>query len=264
MINEYFFFFFFKQKTAYEMLRSLVGSEMCIRDRYETARFLYDHLFNVLLLILLLNIVFGVVIDTFADMRNQTDALQDDKTVFCTVCSCPSARFENVGRGFDYHIKYEHNMWDYYALFAYLIKKNPLEFTGIESYLYTQITQKDPYSIFPVNKSLTLESTGYSNLYYELEEFDDPPEAPAISVADAKLNATVESLNRVLARLEKLAEDQMPYNAHHDAKENPDHDPMHPEHGDEQSPKPEDAAAPSEQPQPMIGRESGVSTASEF
>eukprot|EP00658_Telonema_sp_P-2_P042287 TRINITY_DN30343_c0_g1_i1.p1 TRINITY_DN30343_c0_g1~~TRINITY_DN30343_c0_g1_i1.p1 ORF type:complete len:413 (+),score=89.44 TRINITY_DN30343_c0_g1_i1:45-1283(+) len=28
-----FLFFFFKQKTAYEMLRSLVGSEMCIRDR---------------------------------------------------------------------------------------------------------------------------------------------------------------------------------------------------------------------------------------
>eukprot|EP00658_Telonema_sp_P-2_P018041 TRINITY_DN17058_c0_g1_i3.p1 TRINITY_DN17058_c0_g1~~TRINITY_DN17058_c0_g1_i3.p1 ORF type:complete len:761 (-),score=175.75 TRINITY_DN17058_c0_g1_i3:156-2438(-) len=30
-----FFFFFFKQKTAYEMLRSLVGSEMCIRDSYQ-------------------------------------------------------------------------------------------------------------------------------------------------------------------------------------------------------------------------------------
>ena len=26
---------FFKQKTVYEMLRSLVGSEMCIRDRWE-------------------------------------------------------------------------------------------------------------------------------------------------------------------------------------------------------------------------------------
>eukprot|EP00658_Telonema_sp_P-2_P084948 TRINITY_DN956_c0_g1_i10.p1 TRINITY_DN956_c0_g1~~TRINITY_DN956_c0_g1_i10.p1 ORF type:complete len:679 (+),score=155.06 TRINITY_DN956_c0_g1_i10:101-2137(+) len=32
----FFFFFFFKQKTAYEMLRSLVGSEMCIRDRCNT------------------------------------------------------------------------------------------------------------------------------------------------------------------------------------------------------------------------------------
>ena len=49
--------FFFKQKTAYEMLRSLVGSEMCIRDRYyrryaaleETAR-LQDRktMYNVL------------------------------------------------------------------------------------------------------------------------------------------------------------------------------------------------------------------------
>ena len=29
-----FLFFFFKQKTAYEMLRSLVGSEMCIRDSH--------------------------------------------------------------------------------------------------------------------------------------------------------------------------------------------------------------------------------------
>eukprot|EP00658_Telonema_sp_P-2_P082118 TRINITY_DN85_c0_g1_i9.p1 TRINITY_DN85_c0_g1~~TRINITY_DN85_c0_g1_i9.p1 ORF type:complete len:120 (+),score=40.06 TRINITY_DN85_c0_g1_i9:176-535(+) len=34
----FFFFFFFKQKTAYEMLRSLVGSEMCIRDRLYTLR----------------------------------------------------------------------------------------------------------------------------------------------------------------------------------------------------------------------------------
>eukprot|EP00658_Telonema_sp_P-2_P031172 TRINITY_DN2338_c0_g2_i6.p1 TRINITY_DN2338_c0_g2~~TRINITY_DN2338_c0_g2_i6.p1 ORF type:complete len:622 (-),score=134.75 TRINITY_DN2338_c0_g2_i6:671-2536(-) len=32
----FFFFFFFKQKTAYEMLRSLVGSEMCIRDSFTT------------------------------------------------------------------------------------------------------------------------------------------------------------------------------------------------------------------------------------
>ena len=31
------FIFFFKKKTAYEMLRSLVGSEMCIRDRSQSA-----------------------------------------------------------------------------------------------------------------------------------------------------------------------------------------------------------------------------------
>ena len=31
-------FFFFKQKTAYEILSGLVGSEMCIRDRTSSAR----------------------------------------------------------------------------------------------------------------------------------------------------------------------------------------------------------------------------------
>eukprot|EP00831_Metopus_contortus_P003114 TRINITY_DN11158_c0_g1_i5.p2 TRINITY_DN11158_c0_g1~~TRINITY_DN11158_c0_g1_i5.p2 ORF type:complete len:151 (-),score=35.73 TRINITY_DN11158_c0_g1_i5:157-609(-) len=35
------FFFFFKQKTAYEMQRGLVGSEMCIRDRY--MGYIIDH-----------------------------------------------------------------------------------------------------------------------------------------------------------------------------------------------------------------------------
>ena len=34
-------FFFFKQKTAYEMLRSLVGSEMCIRDSATTKGDIY-------------------------------------------------------------------------------------------------------------------------------------------------------------------------------------------------------------------------------
>ena len=32
-------FFFFKERTAYEVLRSLVGSEMCIRDRLRKAGF---------------------------------------------------------------------------------------------------------------------------------------------------------------------------------------------------------------------------------
>src|SRR5450756_2655259 len=34
----FFFFFFFKQKTAYEIMPSLVGSEMCIRDRSGSRR----------------------------------------------------------------------------------------------------------------------------------------------------------------------------------------------------------------------------------
>ena len=37
-LSNTFYFFFFKQKTAYEIRLSLVGSEMCIRDRPGAAR----------------------------------------------------------------------------------------------------------------------------------------------------------------------------------------------------------------------------------
>eukprot|EP00825_Cyclidium_porcatum_P045730 TRINITY_DN7031_c0_g1_i1.p1 TRINITY_DN7031_c0_g1~~TRINITY_DN7031_c0_g1_i1.p1 ORF type:complete len:151 (+),score=37.38 TRINITY_DN7031_c0_g1_i1:39-491(+) len=37
------FFFFFKQKTAYEIMPSLVGSEMCIRDRYSKLMYAYKN-----------------------------------------------------------------------------------------------------------------------------------------------------------------------------------------------------------------------------
>ena len=40
----YILVFFFKQKTAYEMLRSLVGSEMCIRDRFFASEIIADGL----------------------------------------------------------------------------------------------------------------------------------------------------------------------------------------------------------------------------
>ena len=39
--------FFFKQKTAYEMLKSLVGSEMCIRDRTHAAEASYNNHWGV-------------------------------------------------------------------------------------------------------------------------------------------------------------------------------------------------------------------------
>eukprot|EP00658_Telonema_sp_P-2_P012213 TRINITY_DN14652_c0_g1_i6.p1 TRINITY_DN14652_c0_g1~~TRINITY_DN14652_c0_g1_i6.p1 ORF type:complete len:116 (+),score=46.78 TRINITY_DN14652_c0_g1_i6:24-371(+) len=65
-----FFFFFFKQKTAYEMLRSLVGSEMCIRDRIMACDGIWDVMNN--------QEVGEFVVDAM-------DALADDVKAACEV-----------------------------------------------------------------------------------------------------------------------------------------------------------------------------------
>ena len=66
-------FFFFKQKTAYELLRSLVGSEMCIRDRVYTRE--SDQLFKSEALIKFLSGL-GKLKDDF-DIRYATPAAVD-------------------------------------------------------------------------------------------------------------------------------------------------------------------------------------------
>eukprot|EP00658_Telonema_sp_P-2_P044049 TRINITY_DN3191_c0_g1_i1.p1 TRINITY_DN3191_c0_g1~~TRINITY_DN3191_c0_g1_i1.p1 ORF type:complete len:255 (+),score=62.80 TRINITY_DN3191_c0_g1_i1:86-850(+) len=72
-----FFFFFFKQKTAYEMLRSLVGSEMCIRDSNSGGTFGSLHLATV-----------GSVCDntTVSSMHSDTqEADEDDEDIIFRV-----------------------------------------------------------------------------------------------------------------------------------------------------------------------------------
>lgn len=47
--------------------------------------------------------------------------------------------FDNKAVSFDEHIKSEHNMW-HYLYFIVLVKvKDPTEFTGPESYVYTMV-----------------------------------------------------------------------------------------------------------------------------
>jgi len=62
-------FFFFKQKTAYEIRLSLVGSEMCIRDSYRGERIMHpDYGFG------LLEQVFDPVDETaLGDFRSQIE-----------------------------------------------------------------------------------------------------------------------------------------------------------------------------------------------
>eukprot|EP00658_Telonema_sp_P-2_P011084 TRINITY_DN14218_c0_g1_i10.p2 TRINITY_DN14218_c0_g1~~TRINITY_DN14218_c0_g1_i10.p2 ORF type:complete len:151 (-),score=58.28 TRINITY_DN14218_c0_g1_i10:159-611(-) len=75
------FFFFFKQKTAYEMLRSLVGSEMCIRDRYQRrvrGKMTFGHAFVLTALL----VAIGSTVPITQDLSTQLDCSFGDTSVF--------------------------------------------------------------------------------------------------------------------------------------------------------------------------------------
>lgn len=129
---------------------------------HSVGRLAFDHLFNILLMILLLNILFGVIIDTFAELRTENEARREDMTNFCSICSQGRSYFDRqTTGGYEHHIKHEHNMFKYMFLIIYLRKKCPTEYTGIESYL-AACCKRDDTSWFPVNRSIALEKvTGH-------------------------------------------------------------------------------------------------------
>lgn len=61
------------------------------RPRYYV-RFFYDVSCFIVINIILMNIVFGIIIDTFAELRNKNTTLEENKRSFCFICSLPKHR----------------------------------------------------------------------------------------------------------------------------------------------------------------------------
>jgi len=99
-------------------------------------RFVYDLLFFFIVIIITLNLIFGVIIDTFGDLRQEKQEKDYTLRNTCFICGLDRAKFDNKTISFDEHTKMEHNMWNY-LYFLILIKvKDKTEFTGPESFVY--------------------------------------------------------------------------------------------------------------------------------
>ncbi|TMW60299.1 hypothetical protein Poli38472_000341 [Pythium oligandrum] len=120
-------------------------------------RLAFDLLYNTVLLIMLLNIVFGVIIDTFALLRTADNEKLMDMQSRCFICSIDAYTFDRMTRrGFHDHIYMDHNMWHYLYLFVHIRKKLITEYNGLELYLAMRMAKKD-VSFFPSHRALSLE-----------------------------------------------------------------------------------------------------------
>ncbi|XP_054006483.1 inositol 1,4,5-trisphosphate receptor isoform X11 [Hylaeus anthracinus] len=107
------------------------------------ARVVYDLLFFFIVIIIVLNLIFGVIIDTFADLRSEKQQKELILKNTCFICGLNRSSFDNKTVSFEEHIKHEHNMW-HYLYFIVLVKvKDPTEFTGPESYVYAMVKDRN-------------------------------------------------------------------------------------------------------------------------
>jgi len=76
------------------------------------SRAIFDFLFFLIIIIIIMNIVFGIIIDTFSDLRSQRDEKTLNQTTMCFICGIGRDQFDQDGQtDFKSHCSYEHNKW---------------------------------------------------------------------------------------------------------------------------------------------------------
>uniref|UniRef100_A0A1I7YYU4 Inositol 1,4,5-trisphosphate receptor n=1 Tax=Steinernema glaseri TaxID=37863 RepID=A0A1I7YYU4_9BILA len=106
-------------------------------------RIVYDMSFFIVLIIIVLNLIFGVIIDTFGDLRTEKNEKEDVLKNTCFICGLERGRFDNKTVSFEEHRENEHNLWHYLYFIVWLQIKDETEFTGPESYVSACIKERN-------------------------------------------------------------------------------------------------------------------------
>ncbi|XP_073709761.1 inositol 1,4,5-trisphosphate-gated calcium channel ITPR2 [Misgurnus anguillicaudatus] len=157
------------------------------------ARVVFDLLFFFIVIIIVLNLIFGVIIDTFADLRSEKQRKEEILKTTCFICGLERDKFDNKTVSFEEHIKSEHNMWHYLYFLVLLKVKDPTEYTGPESYVAKMIKEKN-LDWFPRMRAMSLVSA------------DGEGEQNEIRLLHERLDTTVTLVAQLSSQLAELKE----------------------------------------------------------
>ncbi|XP_055609347.1 inositol 1,4,5-trisphosphate receptor isoform X4 [Uranotaenia lowii] len=163
-----------------------IGDILRAPSRKETLfvpRVVYDLLFFFIVIIIVLNLIFGVIIDTFADLRSEKQQKELILKNNCFICGLNRSAFDNKTVSFEEHVKNEHNMW-HYLYFIVLVKvKDPTEFTGPESYVHAMV-KANIQDWFPRLRAMSLAAVDGDGEQIELRSLKNLLESNHIAVRE--------------------------------------------------------------------------------
>ncbi|XP_061662360.1 inositol 1,4,5-trisphosphate receptor type 3 isoform X2 [Syngnathoides biaculeatus] len=157
------------------------------------ARVVYDLLFYFIVIIIVLNLIFGVIIDTFADLRSEKQKKEEILKTTCFICCLERDKFDNKTVSFEEHIKLEHNIWNYLYFIVLVREKNKTDYTGPESYVAMMIKNNN-LDWFPRMQAMSLVVTDSDGEQNEMRMLQD------------KLDSTMKVVLTLTTQLTELKE----------------------------------------------------------
>lgn len=70
---------------------------------------------------IILNVVFGIIIDSFAQLREAAGFREEDMKNKCFMCNMDRYTLDrDTAEGFDFHTDKDHNLWNYVYFIIHL------------------------------------------------------------------------------------------------------------------------------------------------
>ncbi|RWS03738.1 inositol 1:4:5-trisphosphate receptor type 3-like protein, partial [Dinothrombium tinctorium] len=131
------------------------------------SRVVFDLLFFFVHNIIILNVLLGIIVDTFGGLRTEKELKESILTNTCFICGLSRTAFDNRKVSFEHHIKNEHNLYHYLYFVVMLKLKNPMEYTGPESYV-AHLVEEENLSWYPRMQALSLSENATENEQNEM------------------------------------------------------------------------------------------------
>ena len=110
---------------------------------YYIGRILYDMVFHICVVWIMGNIFFGIIVDTFADLRDKNSIRENDINNVCYICQITRDSCVTKNIDFDKHILKDHYVWNYVYFLTYLHLNNSSHFKKLESEVWRKLIDKD-------------------------------------------------------------------------------------------------------------------------
>lgn len=119
-------------------------------------RFLFDMTFWLLISFLFVQLVMGLIVSTYIELRSQKKKEHQTQYGKCIICGLCQEDFETRTLDWEQHIKEEHNLNNYINYIIYIKSKNIEECDGVEKYVKKCISNKQT-SFFPKRDTVSFQ-----------------------------------------------------------------------------------------------------------